>query len=475
MALSPGHVLAGKYRLLDPLGEGGMGVVYRAHHEELETDVAIKVMHDPASAAPSELSRFKREARAAARLRSPHVAPIFDYGVDGGMPYIVMELLEGEDLGQEMEREKRLAPARVVAIVKQVAKALRIAHEAGLVHRDLKPANVFLARTGGEEIVKVLDFGIAKEQQPSLVHVETTDNLVLGSPAYMAPEQARGMSVDARADLWSLGVMTFEMLTGELPFEGSSVVDLFMRVCSGPSPRPSSLDPSLAAFDTFFERALSREPDGRFQSARALADELEAVTARHGAGAVSTVSEGRIANPALASTPRLTGRDGDTLTASAVRVRDAGTPSKLDLLPAPSRLKQSRWLPITIGTGVLLILAAWVLIPRPASTPAAAHNEVASAEATGDAHAPMPSVAPATMTQAPSSTATVAATVASAAAPVTSITSSGLAARTTSAPLSAVGAGGVAKRPPSASPLPPPPPPPPAPTLDPVFGLPVRK
>src|SRR5262249_53047041 len=216
-------VIAGKYRLVRALARGGMGAVWQAHHVQLDIPVAIKFMDAGMTASADARARFEREARSAALIRSPHVVHILDHGVDGGMHYIVMELLEGENLGDRLQRDRRLTIPEATNIALQVAKALRRAHDAAIIHRDLKPTNVFLAQIDDEEIVKVLDFGIAKALLAEGENEVTKTGMVMGSPSYMSPEQARDpKSVDHRADLWSLGVILFRALTGEMIFQAES-------------------------------------------------------------------------------------------------------------------------------------------------------------------------------------------------------------------------------------------------------------
>jgi serine/threonine protein kinase len=277
-------VIAGKYRLGRALARGGMGAVWVGHHLQLDVPVAIKFMDAGMSAAPDARARFEREARSAALIRSPHVVQILDHGVDSGMHYIVMELLEGENLGDRLRRDCRLTIPDAANIVLQVAKALRRAHEAGIVHRDLKPTNIFLAQVDDEEIVKVLDFGIAKAALCEGNNNVTKTGVVMGSPSYMSPEQARDIkSVDHRADLWSLAVVLFRALTGEMIFHAESSVDLILKLCNEKVPLASSVAPDLPRdFDIFFERAFCRDLNGRFQSAREMALALTEVVRRLG-------------------------------------------------------------------------------------------------------------------------------------------------------------------------------------------------
>ncbi len=226
-----GRVIAGKFRLEWPIGRGGMGTVWAAMHLQLDMPVAVKFM-DPSAADADGRLRFEREARAIAQLRSPHVVQVLDHGVDNGTPYIVMELLEGEDLEARLRRTKKLAIPVATRIFSQSARALRRAHDAGIVHRDLKPNNVFLARVDDEEVVKLLDFGVAKLQWNGALdpHNESTQQgLLLGSPCYMSPEQARGhKNIDHRSDLWSLAVILFRSLTGVRPFDANTIADLII-------------------------------------------------------------------------------------------------------------------------------------------------------------------------------------------------------------------------------------------------------
>lgn len=275
MELTRGTVIAERFRLERKLGEGGMGAVWFAHHVALQTPCAIKFIHADVLSAEGVRARFEREAMIAAQLRSPHVVQVLDYGVSGEIPYIAMEYLEGEDLAHRIARQQRLSPRETVAIVSQVARALTKAHSAGLVHRDLKPENVFLVRDDDAEIVKVLDFGIAKSQTPQL-DGKTRTGAILGTPHYMSPEQAQGTkTVDHRSDLWALGVIAYHCLVGSLPFQSDALGDLLMRIIVHPLPVPSQMAPGIPpGFDAWWARAAARDPAERFQSAKELAEAL---------------------------------------------------------------------------------------------------------------------------------------------------------------------------------------------------------
>jgi serine/threonine-protein kinase len=226
-----GDVLAGKYRVEKVLGFGGMGVVVSAFRGDLEQRVAVKFLSEAAAERPDAAERFRREARAAAKIRSEHVARVLDVGtLDSGLPFMVMEFLEGNDIAEELRRLERLPIDEAVEFVLQAIEALAEAHAAGVVHRDLKPGNLFLARRAdGSRRVKVLDFGISKALTGSSVEELslTKTAALIGSPLYMAPEQMRSAKdVDTRADIWSLGAMLYEMLTGQPPYTGESIPQL---------------------------------------------------------------------------------------------------------------------------------------------------------------------------------------------------------------------------------------------------------
>src|SRR5262245_3362193 len=223
-SLEQGTIVAGRYRLERALAQGGMGSVWVARHLQLDVDVAIKFMTPQFAASADARARFEREAKASAQLKLANAVQVHDYGVEDGSPFLVMELLDGEDLESRLGRERRLTPAATLAVLESVCRALRRAHEVGLVHRDLKPGNIFLARQAGEEVVKVLDFGIAKDTQAAFGAAATRTGAILGSPHYMSPEQVRSSNrVDHRSDLWALGVIAFRCLTGHLPFPGDEV------------------------------------------------------------------------------------------------------------------------------------------------------------------------------------------------------------------------------------------------------------
>jgi serine/threonine-protein kinase len=276
-SLEPSRVLAGRYRLEARLGAGGMGAIWRAEHLVLKAPVAVKLIDRDAVPDDDTMARFLREAQAAATLRSPHVVQIIDYGVDGKIPFMVMELLEGENLAQRLKRLRRLARQETARILTQVGRAVQRAHEAGIVHRDLKPENVFLVRNEDDEIAKVLDFGVAKLERANLGSegTRTRTGSILGTPYYMSPEQAQGnKTVDYRSDLWALGVIAFECIVGKRPFYSDGLGDLVLTICVRDLPVPSDFAPVPLGFDAWFARACAREPGQRFQSARELTEGL---------------------------------------------------------------------------------------------------------------------------------------------------------------------------------------------------------
>ena len=257
------------------LGKGGMGSVWLAQHIGLDIPCAVKFIHAESAANPDARARFEREARAAAQLRTPNVVQILDYGVFEETPYIAMELLVGEPLSARLARRSRLDATETLRIVAQIGRALGKAHQAGIVHRDLKPENVFLVADEEGEIAKVLDFGVAK-QTIGLTGSNTQTGALLGTPFYMSPEQAQGTkAIDSRADLWSLAVLCFRCVTGELPFRSDALGDLLIKIVMQPLPVPSHLVRGVPpGFDAWWERAAQREPDRRFQTAKELVDSL---------------------------------------------------------------------------------------------------------------------------------------------------------------------------------------------------------
>ena len=267
MRLEPGQTLM-HYRVVDKLGEGGMGVVWRAVDTTLDRDVAIKVLPEGLAADPERLARFEREAKLLAAVNHPNIAEIYGLHAVDETRFIAMELIAGEDLAQRIGRGA-LPQQEVLEIAKQVARALEVAHEQGVIHRDLKPANVQMTPDGR---VKVLDFGLAKALQPdpasgeanpsmspTITSLGTQAGMILGTAAYMAPEQARGHAADKRADIWALGCMLYEMLTARAPFAGDTVSDTLAAVLKSEpdwSVLPDGTDPALRLL---LERCLDKD------------------------------------------------------------------------------------------------------------------------------------------------------------------------------------------------------------------------
>jgi serine/threonine-protein kinase len=317
-------LVAAKYEIVRLIGRGGMGSVWEGRHASLGTRVAVKFIDPEYARSKDAQSRFVNEARAVATIQSKHAIQIFDHGVtDDGRPYIVMELLLGEPLDKRLERVGRMSLQETARMIVQVCRALQRAHDAGIIHRDLKPENIFLVRSpdDDDEIAKVLDFGIAKIKGPpgeKGMTSSTKTGAVLGTPYYMSPEQARGLrTIDHRSDLWSLGVIAFKCATGVLPFDGESVGDLLVKICTLSPPRPSMTIAGLPpTFDAWFLRALESEPARRFSTATELAEALgfaAGISVKRGGASnpegapAMTESPGRLPVVPYAATPLPTG------------------------------------------------------------------------------------------------------------------------------------------------------------------------
>jgi serine/threonine protein kinase len=272
--IPPGTLVAGRYRVLHALGEGGMGAVYAAEQLDLERAVALKVLHPRRITNPEAVSRFLREARTAAALRHPGIVEVYDLGRDDGLGgfFIAMELLEGEELSRRIERVGRLSVPELLRIGDELCDAVSAAHEAGVIHRDLKPANVFLARAGRGEVVKVLDFGIAKLTRESPMAALTKTGDVFGTPLYMSPEQlGAARDVDARSDVYAIGAMLFECAVGHPPYVEDSLPALVLQVTSQPHPDLATLRPELPpALVSLVHRALEKNREERPESAEAM-------------------------------------------------------------------------------------------------------------------------------------------------------------------------------------------------------------
>ncbi|MGH7337483.1 MAG: protein kinase domain-containing protein, partial [Myxococcota bacterium] len=281
MALAAGTRL-GPYEIVEPLGRGGMGEVYRARDVRLGRDIALKLLHPQLAADRGQRERFEREARAVGSLNHPNLLVLFDLGSHDGVPFLVTELLDGEPLRRLLDRGP-IDTERALGLAAQVAHGLAAAHERGVVHRDLKPENLVVARDGR---VKILDFGLARFQPAEAMGDLPTigdDQLtavgdLLGTPAYMAPEQVRGEVVDGRADLFALGVVLYEMLFGRRPFEGDSPLAILSAILHHPLPElASDAGSQPPAVRAVLARCLARDPKERFRSAAELAERLESL------------------------------------------------------------------------------------------------------------------------------------------------------------------------------------------------------
>jgi serine/threonine-protein kinase len=273
-----GQVIDESYRLVHHIASGGMAAVYRAEHVRSRQPFAVKVLYRELTDHPEFAARFQREVQAYRRVQHPHVVSAMDFGrLPDGCLYMVLEFIQGQDLCTRLFHEKPFSAARATKIALEVAQALVAAHGAGVVHRDLKPDNIMLIERGGDrDYVKVVDFGIAKIPVPG--QALTAIGSVFGTPDYMAPEQARGAAVDARTDLYTLGIVTYEMLMGKPPFESENLSEVILAQIMNPPPAlPATVDPELAAV---VMQLLEKDPNKRVQTAAELAERLERLYAR---------------------------------------------------------------------------------------------------------------------------------------------------------------------------------------------------
>jgi len=354
-----GEIVAGKYRVERVLGQGGMGVVVAAMHEQLGQRVAIKMLLPEAKANANAVARFMREARAAAAIRGQHVSRVLDVGeLEGGAPYIVMEYLEGHDLAETILERGPLGADEAVSYLLQACEAIAEAHSVGIVHRDLKPSNVFVT-TGpdGTPLVKVLDFGISKALLAASGEDKlTTTSSFVGSPVYSPPEQLlRAHDVDGRADIWALGTILFEALAARPPFTGDSVMHIASKIFHDPPASLAALRPELHPdLCAVVMKCLSKGPEDRYQDVSELARAL-APFAPH------SNSADRVARIVAASSRSGSRAAALADTAQAVQIPSGETPHALvrARTPAPAGA-QRRWVAIAVGAGALGVVAAVV-------------------------------------------------------------------------------------------------------------------
>jgi serine/threonine-protein kinase len=414
-----GDILAGKFRIERVLGVGGMGMVVSAMHIHLDERVAIKFLLPEALANPEAVARFGREARAAVKIKSEHVARVTDVGaLESGAPYMVMELLRGRDLGQQLRETGALPVALAVEYVLQACEALAEAHAIGIVHRDLKPANLFLTmRADGSPCVKVLDFGISKVTTPTGSGSDmgmTRTQSIMGSPLYMSPEQmASARDVDQRSDVWAVGTVLYELVTGRVPFEAETMPQLCTLILHQDPPSPRSIRPELPeAIEAVIMRCLRKDRAQRYPNVGALARDLAGFAPDAGPRSAERIS--KVLSSSGMSSTELSSSNLSAHTAASNTGSQAWGATQV------SRGNRAVWLG---GLGVVALLAVGFLVwkgsagsgPAPSPEASAATVTKPPAEVPTPAAAPLPAptpVPPAATSESP------AAPAASSAAPV---------------------------------------------------------
>lgn len=392
-----GRKIGGRFSVLARLGAGSMGSVYRAKQEGMAREVALKVLKPERALDAASVQRFEREARATSALTSPHTVTVFDFGEDESVAnspllYLAMERLDGESLGQRLKNTARLSCAEATKIAQQVLRSLAEAHEKGIVHRDLKPDNIFLHRVptphGLEETVKVLDFGIAKVLQPDMKvdSLETQAGTVFGTPRYMSPEQAQSKPLDGRSDLYTVGLILFQMVTGRHCFPDEDAVVVMARHIQSLPPRPREVAPDAGIsrrLEAVILRTLAKDPRRRPQSALELHDELEAALSAPDLRPSESLS---LAAPAVTSS------------ASIDPVADlSGANSALDY----DHIRKQRARKLALGLGFLVMLIAAVGLGARLATGSSTGSSTYTAGPSESA--PKPPVEPAATTTATAS------------------------------------------------------------------------
>ena len=399
-----GDVIAGKYEITRVLGRGGRGVVVAARHRELGDEVALKFLQPSATDRPESHARFAREARTATRIKSEPVARVFDVGTADGAPFIVMECLTGEDLSRVIQRRGPLPAVEAVDLLLQACEALAEAHNLGIVHRDLKPANLFVTtRSDGTPCVKVLDFGISKSTSLDDVSV-TASAAVVGSPLYMSPEQlVSSRNADARSDVWALGVVLYEMVTGKRPFSGESFATISAAILRGTFSPPSELCPVVPApLEQVIAETLAHDPESRPPSVAAFAARIAPCGSEAARASCRRIE--RIAARIVPATEPGAGTVADGPPSAVMRARQA--PEEVTLPPAPDRsvdTAERRPMPPStkgaIVAGGVVLLASSVAVglglggASPSAPPAVAKTATADASS-ADASAPSADAGP---------------------------------------------------------------------------------
>jgi len=312
MSLEAGQIIESKYRIVRLLGEGGMGAVYEGENVRIHRRVAIKILHPAAAANVDAVQRFEREAQAAGRIGSDHIVEVIDLGnLPEGDRFMVMEFLDGENLSQRIQARGRLSPQEAASVMIQLLEGLGAAHGAGIIHRDLKPDNVYLVRSrrGQADFVKILDFGISKFNRLNKDSgmSMTRTGAVMGTPYYMSPEQAKGSKeMDHRSDLYSAGVILYEAVTGQVPFNAETFNELIFKIVLETPPPPQQLAPGLdLAFASIVQKAMSRDQNDRFQSAQEFAQTLHGWLGSGQGVAVAPPAQIPPPRPPMASAPLL--------------------------------------------------------------------------------------------------------------------------------------------------------------------------
>jgi serine/threonine-protein kinase len=358
-----GYLVAGRYELVRPLGAGAMGSVHQAIDRRLDKLVAVKILNPQFSRSPNVIMRFQREAKATAKLRQENICDVTDFGqTKEGLSFLVMELLEGETLSERLKRQQKLPTAEALEITFQILSGLEVAHTQGVVHRDLKPGNIVLTRFGdGRVWVKLIDFGIAKLLDDKDSLEGTVTGTVIGTSYYMSPEQASGdvRQIDQRSDLWSVGIILYYLLTGQVPFKGENHQQINHSIFNHDPIPPGRLEPSISlALDTVILKTLSKDRNGRYASAAELS---QALRATNQTGAQDTLAEHR--QPEVAVEPRPGHLIPPTL--------EEGLAASLTPTELPAHVRRPAWmLPTFTSLLFLLILGVgailWLIRDQPA-------------------------------------------------------------------------------------------------------------